>query len=82
MKPEEQLQQCERFRREQRSYNTDAESAELDAGEALCYMLDALNHLRESVPNGQRVRTAAAVNVLRHGLWDLQLWLLRKGVRT
>lgn len=51
----------------------------IDYGRSGQAMENAMAHLRESIPNGQRVRTETAFLALSHSVDQHRLWLRQKG---
>jgi len=75
------LDMAETCRREPRGFETDNRSpGPPDMGASLSDILTAVHHLRESLPNGQRVRTVAAAAALHRATSDLVRWLEGRGV--
>lgn len=75
------LDDAERLRRETPSMDAYplTNATVVDYGRSGSAMENAMAHLRESVPNGQRVRTEAAFLALATALDQHRLWLRHKG---
>jgi len=77
------LADAERLRREKPSMDANPLTGDLevviDYGASGQAMENAMAHLRESIPNGQRVRTEAAFMALAQSLDQHRIWLRQKG---
>jgi hypothetical protein len=77
------LADAERLRREKPSMDANPLAGEqnvvIDYGRSGQAMENAMAHLRESIPNGQRCRTEAAFLALQHSLDQHRVWLRAKG---
>ena len=75
------LSDAERMRRERTSMDAHPlkDPTVIDYGRSGQAMESAMGHLRESVPNGQRVRTEAAFHALVLSVEQHRLWLRAKG---
>ena len=73
------LATAEDLRREPKLYNDDPLPGMLDYASSGVTIESAAQHLRESIPNGQKGRTEAAFAALREAVALQEEWLRAKG---
>jgi hypothetical protein len=73
------LRSAEGNRREKPSVNPGPITGVMDYAASGNVMELAMGHLRESIPGGQRVRTAAAWAAMKEAVRQHELWLRARG---